>query len=71
MSYSMFVSGSKITSQLEIEYAYEFVKKKFEELFFYSIAHERVDCISKVYRTIALNQKLIKKTFNLVHQNLR
>uniref|UniRef100_A0A0D9ZXN6 Guanine nucleotide-binding protein alpha subunit n=1 Tax=Oryza glumipatula TaxID=40148 RepID=A0A0D9ZXN6_9ORYZ len=46
---------------------YKFVKKKFEELYFQSSKPDRVDRVFKIYRTMALDQKLVKKTFN-VHQ---
>ncbi|XP_010273839.1 PREDICTED: guanine nucleotide-binding protein alpha-1 subunit-like isoform X3 [Nelumbo nucifera] len=55
----------------EIEHAYEFVKKKFEELYFQSTAPDRVDRIFKIYRTSALDQKLVRKTFKLVDETLR
>uniref|UniRef100_A0A0E0DQ55 Guanine nucleotide-binding protein alpha subunit n=1 Tax=Oryza meridionalis TaxID=40149 RepID=A0A0E0DQ55_9ORYZ len=42
----------------EVEHAYEFVKKKFEELYFQSSK-----LYFKIYRTTALDQKLVKKTF--------
>ncbi|XP_038900040.1 guanine nucleotide-binding protein alpha-1 subunit isoform X1 [Benincasa hispida] len=59
------------TGKQEIEHAYEFVKKKFEELYFKSTAPDRVDRVFKVYRTTALDQKLVKKTFKLVDETLR
>ncbi|CAA7409912.1 unnamed protein product [Spirodela intermedia] len=55
----------------EVEHAYEFVKKKFEELYFQSSGPERVDRVFKIYRTTALDQKLIKKTIKLVDETLR
>ncbi|XP_029123783.1 guanine nucleotide-binding protein alpha-1 subunit isoform X2 [Elaeis guineensis] len=55
----------------EVEHAYEFVKKKFEELYFQSTKPERVDRVFKIYRTTALDQKLVKKTFKLVDETLR
>ncbi|KAK4783569.1 hypothetical protein SAY86_007943 [Trapa natans] len=59
------------TGKQEIEHAYEFVKKKFEELYFQSTPPARVDRVFKVYRTTALDQKLVKKTFKLVDETLR
>ncbi|KAI7998796.1 Guanine nucleotide-binding protein alpha-1 subunit [Camellia lanceoleosa] len=59
------------TGKQEIEHAYEFVKKKFEELYFQSTAPDRVDRVFKIYRTNALDQKLVKKTFKLVDETLR
>ncbi|THG00349.1 hypothetical protein TEA_022800 [Camellia sinensis var. sinensis] len=59
------------TGKEEIEHAYEFVKKKFEELYFQSTAPDRVDRVFKIYRTNALDQKLVKKTFKLVDETLR
>ncbi|KAL8497082.1 hypothetical protein ACS0TY_020673 [Phlomoides rotata] len=59
------------TGKQEIENAYEFVKKKFEELYFQSTAPDRVDRVFKIYRTTALDQKLVKKTFKLVDETLR
>nr|CAN82879.1 hypothetical protein VITISV_008553 [Vitis vinifera] len=53
------------TGKQEIEHAYEFVKKKFEELYFQSTAPDCVDRVFKIYRTTALDQKLVKKTFKL------
>ncbi|KAG5244055.1 hypothetical protein OIU76_009076 [Salix suchowensis] len=55
----------------EIEHAYEFVKKKFEELYFQSTTPDHVDRVFKIYRTTALDQKLVKKTFKLVDETLR
>ncbi|KAL9338977.1 hypothetical protein Peur_067992 [Populus x canadensis] len=60
-----------LTGKLEIEHAYEFVKKKFEELYFQSTTPDRVDRVFKIYRTTALDQKLVKKTFKLVDETLR
>ncbi|XP_059640322.1 guanine nucleotide-binding protein alpha-1 subunit isoform X2 [Cornus florida] len=59
------------TGRQEVEHAYEFVKKKFEELYFQSTAPDRVDRVFKIYRTTALDQKLVKKTFKLVDETLR
>ncbi|XVE53828.1 hypothetical protein DITRI_Ditri03aG0033300 [Diplodiscus trichospermus] len=59
------------TGKQEIEHAYEFVKKKFEELYFQSTAPDQVDRVFKIYRTTALDQKLVKKTFKLVDETLR
>ncbi|MQL99180.1 hypothetical protein Taro_031905 [Colocasia esculenta] len=58
------------TGKQEVEHAYEFVKKKFEELYFQSTSPDRVDRVFKVYRTTALDQKLVKKTFKLVWADL-
>ncbi|KAK1383816.1 Guanine nucleotide-binding protein alpha subunit [Heracleum sosnowskyi] len=55
----------------EVEHAYEFVKKKFEKLYFQSTAPHCVDRVFKIYRTTALDQKLVKKTFKLVDETLR
>ncbi|KAG6739435.1 hypothetical protein POTOM_057032 [Populus tomentosa] len=60
-----------LTGKLEIEHAYEFVKKKFEELYFQSTTPDCVDRVFKIYRTTALDQKLVKKTFKLVDETLR
>ncbi|KAF9615064.1 hypothetical protein IFM89_021635 [Coptis chinensis] len=59
------------TGKQETENAYEFVKKKFEELYFQSTAPDCVDRVFKIYRTTALDQKLVKKTFKLVDETLR
>ncbi|KAK4388680.1 Guanine nucleotide-binding protein alpha-1 subunit [Sesamum angolense] len=59
------------TGKQEIEHAYEFVKKKFEELYFQSTSPDHVDRVFKIYRTTALDQKLVKKTFKLVDETLR
>ncbi|KAI3994971.1 hypothetical protein MKX01_019785 [Papaver californicum] len=59
------------TGKQEIEHAYEFVKKKFEELYFQSTGPDPVDRVFKIYRTTALDQKLVKKTFKLVDETLR
>jgi guanine nucleotide-binding protein subunit alpha len=56
------------TGKHETEHAYEFVKKKFEELYFQSTAPDRVERVFKIYRTTALDQKLVKKTFKLVDE---
>lgn len=59
------------TGKQEIEHAYEFVKKKFEELYYQKTTPDRVDRVFKIYRTTALDQKLVKKTFKLVDETLR
>ncbi|NP_001311489.1 guanine nucleotide-binding protein alpha-1 subunit [Capsicum annuum] len=59
------------TGKQEIEHAYEFVKKKFEESYFQCTAPDCVDRVFKIYRTTALDQKLVKKTFKLVDETLR
>lgn len=59
------------TGKQEIEHAYEFVKKKFEELYYQSSGPNGVDRVFKIYRTTALDQKLVKKTFKLVDETLR
>jgi hypothetical protein len=48
-----------------------FVKKKFEELYFQSSKPDRVDRVFKIYRTTALDQKLVKKTFKLIDESMR
>ncbi|XP_057845954.1 guanine nucleotide-binding protein alpha-1 subunit isoform X2 [Cryptomeria japonica] len=58
------------TGKQGIEHAYEFVKKKFEELYFQNTPPDRVDRVFKIYRTTALDQKLVKKTFKLVDETL-
>ncbi|KAM3197038.1 hypothetical protein ACQJBY_072610 [Aegilops geniculata] len=55
----------------DVEHAYEFVKKKFEEVYFQSSKPERVDRVFKIYRTTALDQKLVKKTFKLMDESMR
>ncbi|MCD7449896.1 guanine nucleotide-binding protein subunit alpha [Datura stramonium] len=59
------------TGKQEIEHAYEFVKKKFEESYFQCTAPDCVDRVFKIFRTTALDQKLVKKTFKLVDETLR
>nr|CAA76186.1 G protein alpha subunit [Spinacia oleracea] len=59
------------SGQQEIEHTYEFVKKKFEELYYQCTAPDRVDRVFKIYRTTALDQKLVKKTFKLLDETLR
>ncbi|KAL9247889.1 hypothetical protein vseg_021269 [Gypsophila vaccaria] len=55
----------------EIEHAYEFVKKKFEELYYQYTAPDCVDRVFKIYRTTALDPKVVKKTFKLLDETLR
>lgn len=52
-------------------YILRFVKKKFEELYYQCTAPDRVDRVFKIYRTTALDQKLVKKTFKLLDETLR
>ncbi|KAM7256312.1 hypothetical protein ACFE04_012053 [Oxalis oulophora] len=59
------------TGKPEIEHAYEYVKQKFEELYFQGTCPSDVDRVFKIYRTTALDQKLVKKTFKLVDETLR
>ncbi|KAI3711839.1 hypothetical protein L1987_70387 [Smallanthus sonchifolius] len=49
----------------------EFVKKKFEELYYQNVTCDHQDRVFKIYRTTALDQKLVKKTFKLVDETLR
>lgn len=56
---------------LSYAFVYRFVKKKYEELYFQNSKPDRVDRAFKIYRTTALDQKLIKKTFKLVDETLR
>ncbi|KAH9606087.1 hypothetical protein KSS87_001448 [Heliosperma pusillum] len=67
-----FKDYQQVTSgKQETEHAYEFVKKKFEELYYQCTAPDRVDRVFKIYRTTALDQKLVKKTFKLLDETLR
>ncbi|KAF5743153.1 hypothetical protein HS088_TW09G01218 [Tripterygium wilfordii] len=50
---------------------FRFVKKKFEELYYQSTTPDHVDRVFKIYRTTALDPKLVKKTFKLVDETLR
>jgi guanine nucleotide-binding protein subunit alpha len=50
---------------------FRFVKKKFEESYFQNTAPDSVDRVFKIYRTTALDQKVVKKTFKLVDETLR
>ncbi|KAI3803208.1 hypothetical protein L1987_31357 [Smallanthus sonchifolius] len=59
------------TGKQEVEHAYEFVKKKFEELYYQNVTCDHQDRVFKIYRTTALDQKLVKKTFKLVDETLR
>ncbi|KAK1414125.1 hypothetical protein QVD17_29866 [Tagetes erecta] len=59
------------TRKQEVEHAYEFVKKKFEELYYQNVTCDHQDRVFKIYRTTALDQKLVKKTFKLVDETLR
>ena len=47
------------------------MKKKYEELYYQNTSPDRVDRVFKIYRTTALDQKLVKKTFKLVDETLR
>lgn len=69
LSYLPFVTSTIVTRRTPC--MYRFVKKKFEELYFQTTAHDRVDRVFKIYRTTALDQKLVKKTFKLVDETLR
>lgn len=59
------------TGKQQVEHAYEFVKKKFEELYYQNVTCDHQDRVFKIYRTTALDQKLVKKTFKLVDETLR
>ncbi|GAA0153260.1 heterotrimeric G-protein [Lithospermum erythrorhizon] len=59
------------TGKEETEHAYEFVKKKFEELYYQCTPPDHVDRVFKIYRTTALDPKVVKKTFKLVDETLR
>ncbi|XP_071742069.1 guanine nucleotide-binding protein alpha-1 subunit [Rutidosis leptorrhynchoides] len=59
------------TGKQEVEHAYEFVKKKFEELYYQNVTCDHQDRVFKIYRTTALDQKLVKKTFKLLDETLK
>ncbi|XP_044354402.1 guanine nucleotide-binding protein alpha-1 subunit-like [Aegilops tauschii subsp. strangulata] len=54
----------------DVEHPYEFVKKKFEEVF-KSSKHDHIDRVFKIYKTMALDRKLLKKTFRLIDKSMR
>uniref|UniRef100_M8C477 Guanine nucleotide-binding protein alpha subunit n=1 Tax=Aegilops tauschii TaxID=37682 RepID=M8C477_AEGTA len=54
----------------DVEDAYEFVKKKFEEVYFQSSKPDRVDRVFKISRMMSLDQKLVKKTFKLIDKSM-
>eukprot|EP00249_Psilotum_nudum_P024797 c29296_g1_i2 orf=329-1480(+) len=58
------------TGKQEIEHAYEFVKRKFEEVYVQNTPKDKVDRVFQIYRTTALDQTVVKKTFSLVDQAL-
>eukprot|EP00249_Psilotum_nudum_P024803 c29296_g1_i8 orf=1133-2269(+) len=58
------------TGKQEIEHAYEFVKRKFEEVYVQNTPKDKVDRVFQIYRTTALDQTLVKKTFSLVNEAL-
>jgi guanine nucleotide-binding protein G(t) subunit alpha 3 len=41
------------------------MKKKFEESYFQNTASDSVDIVFKIYRTTALDHKVVKKAFKL------
>ncbi|SPT20947.1 unnamed protein product [Triticum aestivum] len=55
----------------DVEHAYEFVKKKFEEVYFQSSKPDRVDRVFKISRMMSLDQKLVKRTFKLIDKSMR
>lgn len=68
------INFSKPTQLIDLDKLFiffRFVKKKFEESYFQSTAPDRVDRVFKIYRTTALDQKVVKKTFKLVDETLR
>lgn len=64
-------SSDALTITVDLFSFFRFVKKKFEELYYQSTTPDRVDRVFKTYRTTALDQKLVKKTFKLVDETLR
>jgi hypothetical protein len=59
------------SGQAEVENAYGYVKTKFEELYNESTPPDhRLDRVFKVYKTTALDENLIKRTFRLVDEVL-
>jgi guanine nucleotide-binding protein G(t) subunit alpha 3 len=59
------------SGQAEVENAYGYVKTKFEELYNESTPpDQRLDRVFKVYKTTALDENLIKRTFRLVDEVL-
>ncbi|VAH86677.1 unnamed protein product [Triticum turgidum subsp. durum] len=45
--------------------------KKFVEVYFKSSKHDRVDRVFKIYKMMALDRKLLKKTFRLIDESMR
>lgn len=58
------------SSSREVDHAYEFVKQKFQDVYNQNTSPGTVDRIFKVYKTTALDKKLIEKTFHLVDETL-
>lgn len=55
----------------EVENAYSYVKKKFEDLYAANTPpHTKEYRVFKIYKTTALDEQLVKKTFRLVDEAL-
>lgn len=55
----------------EVENAYAYVKQKFEALYEANTAPQAKEFrVFKVYKTTALDEQLVKRTFRLIHEAL-
>uniref|UniRef100_A0A0E0HNT1 Guanine nucleotide-binding protein alpha subunit n=1 Tax=Oryza nivara TaxID=4536 RepID=A0A0E0HNT1_ORYNI len=61
----------KVKAALYTHTEFKRIVKKFEELYIRSSRPDCVDHEFKIYRTTALDQKLVKKTFKLIDESMR
>ncbi|KAH7415450.1 hypothetical protein KP509_14G044500 [Ceratopteris richardii] len=54
----------------EVKNAYMFVKQKFEQIYKENSESENIKRMFKVYQTTAIDERLIKRTFDLVDQSI-
>ncbi|CAM6098177.1 unnamed protein product [Calypogeia fissa] len=58
------------TGRAEVEHAYEFVEKKFRGIYQKNRNAGNVERVFQVYRTTAVDQTIVRKTFSLVEEAL-
>eukprot|EP00250_Pteridium_aquilinum_P000927 c11110_g1_i2 orf=330-1490(+) len=58
------------SSSQEIEHAYKFVERKFQEIYEQNTPQSNINRVLRIYRTTAIDRSIVKKTFGLVDHTL-
>ncbi|KAJ7542378.1 hypothetical protein O6H91_10G103800 [Diphasiastrum complanatum] len=56
--------------EYDVEHAYRYIKKKFEDVYAQNTPQSSVEKVFKIYKTTALDPELVKETFELVDKTL-